>query len=235
MTPLYKKFGCNAYPGRDIIAGDLHGTLDKFMEALAAAKFNAAVGDRLFLVGDLVDRGPQSFAMLDLLNMPGVHAVRGNHEQMAIDWVAGSYDDKQNYIANGGGWFLALTRREQVAFAKKFAALPIAIELDTESGLVGIVHAECPFPEFRKLELALASEHSDDVINFCIWSRCRTQYMMDEQVSDVRAVIVGHTPMTEVTSFGNHIYIDTMGWRGGEFTLLDAATLQPVRAQLGVA
>lgn len=233
MTPpLYKRIARNQHGGRDYIAGDLHGTLTRFMAALHATGFDPDAGDRLFLVGDLVDRGPESDQMLTLLEQHWVHAVRGNHEQMAIEWVSGVYDDAQNYIANGGGWFLALTKPEQVAFADAFDSLPYAIELETADGLVGIVHADCPFPTFRELEAELVGPPTNrfqNVRDCLIWNRGRIEGQYDTLVTDVRAVVVGHTPMENWTSLGNHIYIDTMGWRGKQFTILDAATLQPVK------
>lgn len=232
MPPLYKRVAANQHGGKDFIAGDLHGTLSRFMAALRAAGFDEDAGDRLFLVGDLVDRGPESFRMLELLAQPWVHAVRGNHEQMAIDWANGVYTDGQNYIANGGGWFMSLTRPEQRQFADTFDALPFAIELATADGLVGIVHADCPFPTFREIEGELAKPDTnrfDNVRDCLLWNRGRLECQNDSVVTDVRAVVVGHTPMENWTSLGNHIYIDTMGWRGKQFTLLDAATLQPVK------
>ena len=57
-------------------------------------------------------------------------------------------------------------------------------------------------------------------------------------VGDVRAVVVGHTPLERMTSLGNTIYIDTGGWlpaRYGnrDFTILDAATLRPATNPAG--
>ena len=45
--------------GRDFGVGDIHGYFTKLQAALDAIGFNPAV-DRLFSVGDLVDRGPES-------------------------------------------------------------------------------------------------------------------------------------------------------------------------------
>lgn len=232
IPPLYKRVARNPHGGRDFIVGDLHGTLSRFMAALRAAGFDEDAGDRVFLVGDLVDRGPESFRMLELLAQHWVHAVRGNHEQLLIDFAEGIYTDKQNYIANGGAWALTLTKPELTAFADAFRALPLAIELDTEHGLVGIVHADCPFPTFAEIEGELAAGPGfrfDNVTSCLMWNRGRIDGHFDGLVTDVRAVVVGHTPVDNWTSLGNHIYIDTRGWKGKQFTLLDAATLQPVK------
>ena len=49
--------------GRDWVCGDLHGRFDVLLEALNDVSFNPDE-DRLFLLGDLIDRGPQSRELL---------------------------------------------------------------------------------------------------------------------------------------------------------------------------
>ncbi|MCW8994392.1 MAG: protein phosphatase, partial [Psychromonas sp.] len=46
--------------GRDFFVGDIHGKYGLLMLALSNVNFNANV-DRLFSVGDLIDRGEASF------------------------------------------------------------------------------------------------------------------------------------------------------------------------------
>jgi len=70
--------------GRDFVVGDIHGCLDELMSLLAEVRFDPK-NDRLFSVGDLVDRGPRSHASLQLLKKPWFFPVRGNHEQLLID------------------------------------------------------------------------------------------------------------------------------------------------------
>lgn len=219
--------------GRDIIVGDVHGSFTELGVALAGIDFNPARGDRLFHVGDLVDRGPESLEALAWLTQPWVFAVSGNHEAMLIDHANGQSDSGM-YIANGGGWALALTKPELVEFADAFRALPIAIELETADGLVGIVHAECPYASWGEFIGALTDPAVSDfkrqqLVTCAQWMRNRIEMRDRSLITGVRAVVVGHTPMTESVTLGNTIYIDTMGWRRGHFTLLDAATLTPAR------
>ena len=49
--------------GIDWLCGDLHGQYDSLQRALLEVGFNSAV-DRLFLMGDVIDRGPKSKALL---------------------------------------------------------------------------------------------------------------------------------------------------------------------------
>jgi serine/threonine protein phosphatase 1 len=228
---LVKRFERNT-KGRDLIVGDIHGCFTKLSAALRAVGFDPEQGDRLFSVGDLVDRGPESLEALNFLSSGFVHAVSGNHEDMAVRWPNGNMDPG-NYRANGGSWMIALDREMQLEVAAALGALPVAIELETERGLVGIVHAECPFNSWQaftqQLEAkVIGTRKLGSIIDAAQWSRNRIQAMDDSMVSGVRAVVVGHTPLERMTLLGNTLFIDTMGWRPeGKFTILDAATLAP--------
>lgn len=230
MHNLVQRFSRNT-KGRDLIIGDIHGCFTKMDAALRAIGFNPDEGDRLFSVGDLVDRGPESIEALNFLTLDFVHAVAGNHEDMAVRWPNGNMDPG-NYAANGGSWMIALDRETQLEVAAALSSLPIAIELETEQGIVGIVHADCPFPKWSDFTASLEDENlskkmMERIIDAAQWSRERISSMDQERIPDVRAVVVGHTPMERMTSLGNILFIDTMGWRNGHFTILDAATLQP--------
>jgi serine/threonine protein phosphatase 1 len=236
-TPRIKRFSANT-AGRDLAVGDIHGHFTLLQAALDAAGFDPAV-DRLFSVGDLVDRGPECRDVLDWLAKPWFHPVRGNHD----DYVC-RFDtcDIENWVYNGGSWFAGLAWDEQREFAVQFGELPIAIEVETPDGLVGIVHADCPFPSWFELQFELTGQTGSAreklVRNTCMWSRSRIEGDERGGVQDIRAVVVGHTPLPEPAVLGNVYHIDTAGWmpsKGGYFTLLDLATLQatpPLPAKL---
>lgn len=222
-----KRFSLNT-AGRDFAVGDIHGHFSLLQAALDEVGFDPAV-DRLFSVGDLVDRGPECRAVLDWLSW--MHAVRGNHD----DYVC-RFDtcDVDNWVYNGGAWFAGLAWDEQREFAAQFRDLPIAIEVETPHGLIGIVHADCPFPTWEQLRRELEEPESAKrlklVQNTCMWSRSRIEQSYAAVVAGVRAVVVGHTPLRSPGVLGNVIHIDTAGWRPGEgyFTLLNLATLETI-------
>lgn len=212
--------------GHDYVVGDIHGCFSRLHIELDRIGFDVD-RDRLFSVGDLVDRGPESHMALDWLNKPWFHAVRGNHEQMAIDASVGMCD-RRTYAANGGQWFMDLPDLEQKRFAKAFAELPLVIEVETHGslyeGLVGIVHANCPdnWADFPGLL-------NDDVFGMLtMWSRERVNQERRAHVAGVRAVVVGHTPLRQPVTLGNVLHIDTGAVFGHQFTILDLATLEPV-------
>lgn len=230
---LIKHFERNSR-GRDLIIGDIHGHFAKAYAALLNVGFDPEV-DRVFSVGDLVDRGPESVNVLDWLAKPWFHAVRGNHEQMCIEQV-----DEYMHMVNGGGWFIGLTPYEKREYIEAFFALPFAMTIDTDEGRVGVVHADPVGSSWDRLEQHLSADKPEDgYMQALIWSRDRISSAFDAPVTGVRAVVVGHTPVEQMTSLGNVIYIDTGAWLpesrfpGKQFTVLDAATLSkaysPVR------
>ncbi|KAI3282675.1 hypothetical protein CBS147309_725 [Penicillium roqueforti] len=74
--------------GRLIIVGDVHG-MKKSLEALLdKVDFDKHKGDHLILVGDLVNKGPDSPGVVDLAMKLGASAVRGNHENAVLNAAA---------------------------------------------------------------------------------------------------------------------------------------------------
>jgi len=64
--------------GRLIAIGDIHGCHAEFAELLE--RLDLRKDDRLVLLGDLVNRGPDSGRVIDLARAHGALALLGNHE-----------------------------------------------------------------------------------------------------------------------------------------------------------
>lgn len=217
--------------GRDFVIGDVHGCFDNLRTAMSLNHFDEE-RDRLFSVGDLVDRGPSSEEAVDWIARPWFHAVRGNHEQMAIGVAAGKHDHA-NYLRNGGGWFLAMDDDLQRVTAKVFDALPVAIEIDHAVGRIGIVHADVwggSWDEFTAdIEGDLSNSRRHKIIEVALWSRSRIQANDDNGISDLFALFVGHTPVKEPMILGNVLFIDTGAVFGNGLTMIDIAKVAPAR------
>ncbi len=236
---VIKHFAFNA-EGQDWAVGDIHGHFTLLQAALDAIGFNPAV-DRLFSVGDLVDRGPESELALEWLDKPWFHAVEGNHEELAIVHAGlqpGASILLDQYMASGGAWLIGRPALEQKDFAFAFSQLPLVMEVETRHGLVGIVHADCPLPMWTQLKNYLLQPKTVSMVRMtisiednCKWSRSRIELEDDNGICDLRALIVGHTPLRQVAVLGNVFHIDTRGWlphKGGFFTLLNLNTLEAV-------
>ncbi|QBF26844.1 serine/threonine protein phosphatase [Pseudomonas tructae] len=213
--------------GRDIAVGDIHGHFSRLQQRLTAIGFDPAV-DRLFSVGDLVDRGPECPQALEWLAQPWFHAVQGNHEALAVTHVDGGVLDYSQYRAAGGSWFLALPEAEQARFAEQFRRLPLALEVETGDGLIGLLHADSPLRRWAELREQLEDTPPKEIQEVCQWSRKRLYAGDDTPIEGLRALIVGHTPQREVRVLGNVWHIDTGGWASGCFSLLDLGSLRVI-------
>lgn len=67
---------------RTLIIGDIHGCADEFRQLLYECDYHP--DDRVFLVGDLVNKGPRSAEAVALARSIGAVLVRGNHEERLL-------------------------------------------------------------------------------------------------------------------------------------------------------
>ncbi|MFK0310547.1 metallophosphoesterase [Pseudomonas sp. NPDC090233] len=227
----FRRVAANSH-GRDLAVGDIHGHFRRLEQCLDAVGFDPEV-DRLFSVGDLVDRGPHSVEVLAWLQKPWFHAVQGNHESLAITHFNGGQLDLDMYRAAGGGWFIDLPRDEQAHFVEQFLRLPIALELQTDEGLIGLLHADSPFMDWAALRDSLLFDDDAKVREICQWSRQRLKEGDTQVVEGLRALLVGHTPVLQAKKLGNVWHLDTGGWAAGYFSLMDVATLQLLTPEPG--
>ena len=69
------------------IMSDIHGCYDAFLSMLSAVRFSGS--DMLIAAGDYIDRGKQSYEMLQWIAQcpPNVRLLRGNHEEEFAAYV----------------------------------------------------------------------------------------------------------------------------------------------------
>lgn len=206
--------------GTDYFVGDIHGCYEQLMEALEKIKFNPDV-DRLISVGDLVNRGPDSVKCLNLLKETWFHAVFGNHEDMMIKSFRHEWST-YNYVQIGGKWFFHLPYEEQeqlVLLAD--AKMTLVIEVETDIGIIGVIHANAP-DDWQKYHRLNNDEDffDDNLVEDTIWGRRRIYGGQDGRVNGIDYVIVGHTPVEDVTVLDNIVYIDTGAVYDGSLTIL---------------
>ena len=205
--------------GRDFVVGDIHGEFSRVRAALKRLDFDPA-SDRLFCTGDLVDRGPESPAVLEWLAQPWFHSVCGNHEAMLLE----QNGDVQRLAwwlrCNGGQWWEELAPERRQDCLEAFARLPLALEIEAAGGDVGIVHADVPpwldWPALR----ARLQDQDRDLRHYLLWERRRISFLDDTPVAGIQRVFCGHTPLSTPRRLGNLYFIDTGICYGGEVTIL---------------
>jgi len=123
---ILRTFSVNAQ-GRDFVIGDLHGSYKHLQRMLLGINFNKEV-DRLFSVGDLIDRGKNNLECLRLLKEPWFFSVMGNHEQLMLHGLTGG-PYGMFWARNGGSWGM---RAKSLFEARERGEIPAQTE-DHES------------------------------------------------------------------------------------------------------
>ena len=89
------------------VIGDIHGRADLLDKMLSDLDKTHPGAHKIF-VGDYVDRGPDSRAVLDRLrNLTGAICLRGNHEEMLLDFLDRPAESARRWLRNGGDRTLA--------------------------------------------------------------------------------------------------------------------------------
>lgn len=212
MTPIapFKHYTTNK-EGRDFVVGDIHGMFESLENLLSDIGFDSGY-DRVFAVGDLIDRGPQSDRVLEFLDQPWFFSIKGNHEIMLIE----SEHDQSMFRSwttnNGGDWWLTTPADEQKIIRERLTELPIVIEVSTNSGKIGLVHADIPTGMTWK-KFVSSIQKDEELCNYVLWSRNRYRHYRitnsTDRIEDIDLVILGHTPVDHPIHISNICYLDT--------------------------
>ena len=116
------------------VISDIHGNLEAFLKMLQKIEFKDT--DTLYVLGDAVDRGPDSIKCLQyIMNQPNMHMLLGNHEYMMLD-VLSSPELKffrRSWYHNGGeiteDQFNKLSEKEQKEILDFIKGLPNSFDI----------------------------------------------------------------------------------------------------------
>lgn len=202
--------------------GDIHGQHAELLRVLALIEADGGPDAEIVFIGDYVDRGPASAAVLGTL-IEGVtagkpwHCLKGNHDRM-FSWFMRDYPQHDAHLPVhlywlhprlGGDITLASygvemteTERQTAIHARAKAAVPQA-HVDFLDGLKLCHETEDHFFAHAGIQpgvhFAQQSEHD------LLW--IRKEFHIDGR-DHGKLVVHGHTPVEEATHYGNRINID---------------------------
>jgi serine/threonine protein phosphatase 1 len=215
--------------------GDIHGRADLLERMASRIKADLhrrpLAGTLTVFLGDYVDRGPDSAAVIERLvrqDFPTpIVTLRGNHEQMMLDAMSDP-DDLANWVWNGGD----ATARSYVSLATTSGSssrpppkhlsdvVPAThvsflrnTRLSYTSGDYFFCHAGI------RPGVSFEAQTADDLL----WIR---EPFHRSTINFGKVVVHGHTPVFEPESLPNRINIDTGAFRTGILTcvVLEAST-----------
>jgi serine/threonine protein phosphatase 1 len=207
--------GPAAMPSRTLAIGDIHGCLtpfDALIESLAPTR-----DDHLILLGDIIDRGPDSAGVLrrvlSLRQTLRLTMLMGNHEQMMLD-ARNSHAKLADWRLNGGDATLRSYGGVRGALRHvpkdhwEFLERSLANYVQTDTHI--FVHASA-HPDHAM------DEQPDYILR---WERCENTPPHESG----KVIVCGHTPQLDRAPLnrGHLICIDTHAHGGGPLTCLHA-------------
>ncbi len=215
---------------RYYVIGDIHGRLDLYDTIVAAINQDNAsrppAESHVILLGDLVDRGPDSAGVLERTRAwqreRSVRVLAGNHEEMFL----GAFERPEmlrHFLKHGGretilSYGLSKKQFNEMNLDELFQLLPkivpqserdyiMGFEEMIEAGDYLFVHAgidpELPIDQQKRSDL--------------LWIRDR---FLKHEGRLEKVVVHGHTIFDRVMDCGNRIGIDTGAFRSGVLTAL---------------
>ncbi|MBE0575291.1 MAG: serine/threonine protein phosphatase [Desulfuromonadales bacterium] len=201
--------------GRLLAVGDIHGCLDQLKSLMAQVAPKLA--DRVIFLGDYVDRGPDSAGVIDYLIefkriFPSTCFLRGNHEQMFIDYLDGH--DPTAFLVNGGLKTLKSYKKSgrwPIPSTHRTFLDALLDYYETEDYI--FVHAGL------RPGIPLAEQDSSDLL----WIR---RVFINSSYDWGKTVVYGHTPLEEPLLAETRLGLDTGCVYGRQLTCCDVRTRQ---------
>ena len=220
MTDITKRIGPNTSGGRDFVVGDVHGCFRTLDQLLDQVPFVAGK-DRLFSVGDLVDRGPHSHEGIEwLIDGRIASATMGNHENGLVGFLL------NGAVADGAEpWWHEIDPADRGLWIAVLRTMPLALTIETPHGDVGVIHAG-PVGRSWTATLEALERHDREAMRTALLGgreayRALWAKRPADPITGARAIVTGHYVRGEVRSDGGWWRIDTgAGFGHGRLTLL---------------
>jgi serine/threonine protein phosphatase 1 len=187
-------------PARLFAVGDVHGCYDELATLLdyLDSKQGLCADDQLIFIGDYIDRGVASKQVVDRLlevraAWPKTVFLKGNHEEMLLDFLGFGGSNGEFYLKNGGINFFASHGLEPIGSLEEIRnGLPQS-HLEFFKGLeIGVVLAEFLFVHAGiSPQRPLAEQQQGDML----WIR---EEFISFPHDLAKTVVFGHTAFNQV-------------------------------------
>lgn len=212
--------------GRLLVVGDIHGCIDELDRLLESLR--PATDDKIVFIGDYIDRGPDSKAvierLLSLRDVSGATCVflKGNHEDMFLAYLGEKGHYGEAFLLNGGRTTLASYGLEpQARGPSALEALPPSHVSFLRS--LDLHHCDSPFL-FVHAGIAPLQKLEEQDEEDLLW--IREEFIRNRHLLPF-TVVFGHTPQREVLwHLPYKIGIDTGCVYGRKLSCLDLVSAE---------
>lgn len=179
------------------VISDIHGNTRRFASIMAQIRLQPE--DTLYVLGDVVDRHDGGIAiLLQLMQMPNVKMVLGNHEYLMLRALGCPYDNEvlnpftqewaiEHWYRNGGQITHQKWKRRRKENREKIInflySLPLSLDLQLNGINYKLVHA-------APAELYDFDKKYKDAMEFAVWKRLWPEDVLPEDY----ILVFGHTP-----------------------------------------
>ncbi|WP_297636044.1 metallophosphoesterase family protein [uncultured Clostridium sp.] len=197
---------------RVFITSDVHGGFNELIEGLEKIKFKE--DDKLYILGDILDKGPDSFKVLNyVMSAENISLIKGNHEYMLQ--LAIEEDERiRDYINTEGKKKIEKIKKMGNEYFEKvykyIKNLPYYIILNDDFLLVhGGIDIDINDSKEEVLKRLENTEVEEEIlINRSLWIDTFDKELKKEDFgSKAFNIIIGHTPMQNIFKKINEIGI----------------------------
>ena len=226
--------------GRSFAISDIHGCYKLLKKGLAAVGFDESC-DVAYPVGDLVDRGPHNEMVLDYLGLDWWRPIIGNHEAFILKLYrngnpsAAELKHAIEYKGSGFDWWAKTSGAFRQEFIDKVRKLPIATELETKIGRIGMIHADVPSGMHWDNIVDLINHPDFEQRRLLLSNRDRFKNNDSTPVPGIERVYVGHNIVRRPLVLGNTVLIDTGAYKGRTRKWRGKGQLSVVRVDVSMA
>jgi hypothetical protein len=212
--------------GNDYLVGDIHGHYNELSIELRRVGFNKD-NDRLFLLGDIIDRGEDSIKCIELLIQKSFFTIEGNHERLLLDFYSDPVFNQKKLELCGGQWAIKYSAEEPTKFKRLVSIIKAksynAITLATPWGDIGLIHAEAP-DDWHTVTNYDPTDNYAEWITDGAWSTRKYNTPVEDlqPVRNIALTIHGHVNCQSVVVKHNMVWIDTLR-NGKKLTLLSVS------------
>tara|TARA_B100002049_G_scaffold45729_1_gene31845 strand:- start:20669 stop:21355 length:687 start_codon:yes stop_codon:yes gene_type:complete len=181
--------------GRDLVLADVNGCINELNKLVDEVEFSPS--DRLFLLGNSINKGLYSYDVVDFVTMPNVYSLIGHAEVLMLTAMLKGLPTTDREIFesqwddNGGLWRHDLHADTLKWMNDQISNWPLSITIESDRRY-GLVHSEPTVDDWGKF---ISTEPDYRTLMGATLGQTILQGDRDGLIDNVDVVVAGHTQL----------------------------------------